>query len=128
MLAELAAVLLKDLSLVLEKLTGLPDDKLRDALLKAIEENIIPASFRTRVDEIVRQLKRSDQILRAAVAQLLDEETKAVLAGYRVTTFEQDVLGENRGLDITDNEGRFSFSFYAARNLPQDAPARKFAF
>ena len=83
--------------------------------MAAIEENIIPAGFRARVDEIVRLLKRRDQVLHEVIAQLLDEETKAVLAGYTVTTFDQDAVGENLGLDITDNEGQFSFAFYAPR-------------
>jgi hypothetical protein len=127
-LAELAAVPLENLPSVLKELIALRDEKLRDALLAAIEKNIIPASFRARVDEIVRQLKRRDQVLHEVVAQLLDADTKAILAGYTVTTFDQDAVGENCGLDITDNEGKFSFSFYAPRNLPQDAPARRFAF
>jgi Tc toxin complex TcA C-terminal TcB-binding domain len=125
-LAELAVILPKNLSTVLEKLTEFSDEQLRDALLAAIAENIIPAIFRTRVDEIVRQLKRRDQVLRVVVAQLLDEETKAVLAGYTVTTFDQDAGGENRGLDITDNEGQFSFSFYALSKLSLDIPPREF--
>ena len=80
--------------------------------MAAIEENIIPAGFRARVDEIVRLLKRRDQVLHEVIAQLLDEDTKAVLAGYTVTTFDQDGVGENHGLDITDNAGQFSIAFY----------------
>jgi|GEM_PF-1071593 len=127
-LAELATVQLKDLPAVLEKLTGLREEKLRDSLLAAIEENIIPVGFRARVDEIVRQLKRRDQVLHEVIAQLLDEETEAALAGYTVTTFDQDAGGENRGLDITDREGRFSFGFYLSRGLSAKAPARQFLF
>ena len=127
-LAKLATVSLKNLPSVIKELTGLRDEKLRDALLAAIKQNIIPVSSGARVDEIVRQLKRRDQVLHEVIAQLLDEETKAVLAGYTVTTFDQDSGEENRGLDITNNKGQFSFSFYAPRNLPQDAPARRFAF
>lgn len=125
-LAELAAVPLKDLPKVLEKLTGLREEKLREALLAAIDENIIPASFRARVDEIVRQLKRRDQMRHEVVARLVDEETKAVLAGYTVTTFDRDALGENRGLDITDDEGQFSFTYYASREITPNAPPREF--
>ena len=126
--SELAAVPLKDLPKVLEKLSSLPDEKLTAAFLTAVKENIIPASLHVRVDEIVRQLKRRDQVLRAVVAQLLDGETNAVLAGYTVTTFDQDAGGESRGLDITDLEGKFLFNFYLSRDVPVDVPARKFSF
>jgi len=125
-LAVLATVALKNLPSVLKELISFRDEKLRDALLAAIEENIIPVGFRARVDEIVRQLKRRDQVLHEVTAQLLDEDTKAVLAGYTVTTFDQDTVGENRGLDITDNAGQFSFTFYAPQEMPPNAPPREF--
>ena len=125
-LAELAAVPLKDLPKVLEKLTSLRDEKLRDSLLAAIAENIIPTIFRSQVDEIVRLLTRRDQVRRSVVAQLQDEETKASLADYTVTTFDHDAGDENRGLDITDNEGKFLFDFYLPREIPPGAPPREF--
>jgi hypothetical protein len=127
-LAELAAVPLADLPKVLEKLTSLDAKELREALLAAIVEEFIPAGFREGVGEIVLQLIRRVQILHSVDAQLQDEDTQEALAGYRVTTFDQDADDENRSLDISDNEGKFSFSFYAPRNLPQDAPARRFTF
>lgn len=123
---ELAAVPLKDLPLILTKLTGFPNERLRDALLAAIAEHIIATGFRDRVDNIVQLLKRRDQVLHQVFAQLLDEETKAVLAGYTATTFDQDAAGENRGLDITDNEGKFSFAFYAPKELLPNSPPREF--
>lgn len=125
-LAELAAVPLQNLPSVLKELIGLRDERLREALLAAIEENIIPAGFRARVDEIVRLLKRRDQVLHEVIGQLLDEETKAVLAGYTVTTFDQDGVGENHGLDITDNAGQFSIAFYIPKEVPPNTPPREF--
>ncbi len=125
-LAELVVVPLKDLPKVLEKLTSLADDTLGDALLKAIAENIIPDGFRTRVAEVVRHLKRRVQVLHSVVAQLQDEETKEPLANYTVTTFDKDAGDENRGLDITDNEGKFLFDFYAPREIPANATPREF--
>ena len=55
-------------------------------------------------------------------------DTDRVLAGYPVTTFDRSDGEENLGLDISDNQGLFTFSFYVPSDLSQDAPARKFAF
>ena len=125
-LEELAVVPLKDLPAVLEKLAGFRDEKLREALLAAVAENIIPVNFRLRVDEIIRQLIRRDQTAHKVPARLTDAETKAALAGYTVTTFEAGAAGESRGLDITDDEGQFSFVFYAPAVVPPGAPPREF--
>jgi hypothetical protein len=124
---ELAAVPLKDLTAVLEKLTSTREDKLRESLLAAIAENIIPLSFRDRVDEIVRLLTRRDQVLHEVVAQLLDVDTKEPLAGYTVTAFgQEDGVGENRGVDITDGEGKFSFAFFLEGKVSAEDPPREF--
>jgi hypothetical protein len=124
--ATLAVIPFEKLPSVLEKLTDLSEDELRQGLLKAIGEDIIPAILRERVDEIARQLKRRGQVLRTVKAQLLDEETKAILAGYTVTTFDEDAGDENRGLDITDNRGWFVFDFSVPRDEPERLPKRKF--
>jgi Tc toxin complex TcA C-terminal TcB-binding domain len=123
--AELVATPLTELQPFLKQLLAETDDRLRGGLRTAISDKIIP-DLGDRIDAIVRQLKRRDQVLHKVVAQLLDEETKAVLAGYTVTTFDQDAVGENRGLDITDNEGQFSFAFYAPKEIPPNAPPREF--
>lgn len=125
-LAELAAVPLQDVTNILEKLTGLPDERLRAALNAAIEENIIRAIFLARVDEIIRQLIRRNQVLHSVVAQLQDDETKAPLANYTVTTFDEAFDDENRGLDLTDNEGKFTFDFHVSGELLPDAAPRQF--
>jgi hypothetical protein len=125
-LPELVMAPLRELVTVLERLIAFPDDGLRQVLLAAIEETIIPDSLRPRIDDIIRQLKRRSQARREVVAQLQDEETGAVLAGYSVTTFDRDAAEENRGLDFTDNEGNFSFDFYTPRDIPAGAPARQF--
>lgn len=129
---ELAGLLLenlpKDLPSVLKKLSSLEVEELSQSLLKAIEKKIIPTGLRNQIDTIIRQLKRRNQVLRKVVAQLKDAETDRVLVGYTVTTFDRTEGGENLGLDISDNEGKFFFSFYVSNDLPQDAPARKFAF
>lgn len=125
---DIARFNLSDLQSLVDKIISRPDDELRGALERAITEKIIPAILHDRVDAIVRQLKRRNQVLRSVTAQLQDEETKALLVGYSVTTFDQDAGEENLGLDITDNEGKFSFRFYVSATLPPDAPARKFLF
>jgi len=96
--------------------------------LAAIEENIIPATFRSRLDNIVRQIKRRNQVLQTVVAQLLDTHTNTALVAYTVTTYDQDDANENLGLDITDNEGKFSFNIYRFRDLAPDVPSRNFSF
>ena len=126
--SELAGVPLNDLLTMLRKLTGLRAEELRDALLAAIEENIIPANFRARVDAIVRLMVRRDQELHQVNAQLLDHETQSILAGYSVTTFDKDADGQTLGLDITDRDGGFSFGFYVPRDLPANALVRHFSF
>ena len=127
-LGELANVPVHDLPAVVKKLAGLRVEKLREALLAAIEENIIPAGLRSRVDTIVSMLVRRDQVRRQVNAQLLDHETQSSLAGYSVTTFDQDADGQTLGLDVTDGDGGFSFAFYVPRAEPASAPARRFAF
>ncbi len=126
-LAELSAVPLKDLPPVLEKLSGLSEERLRESLIAAIAEEIIPTSFRDRVDQIVRLLVRRNKVAREVIAQLLDSETNSPLAGFMVTTFDQeDAPGENSGVDITDVNGRFSLTFYVPREMPANAPLRDF--
>ena len=127
-LLELAAVPLKDLPAVLEKLSSLEAVELSRTLLAAIAENIIPAGLRDQIDTIIRRLKRNNQVSREVIAQLTDSETGQILAGYTVTTIDRTETEENLGLDITDNQGKFSFSFYVSSDLPKDAPARKFGF
>lgn len=127
-LAELAEVPLKDLAAVLNKLVDLPDDNLRQALEAAVAENIIPTGFRSRLADIVKQLKQRNQLLQTVVAQLQNDRTKAALVNYTVTTFDQDAANANLGLDITDDEGKFSFSFYRPPELAPAAPPRNFSF
>jgi hypothetical protein len=127
-LSELAAVPLKDLPSILEKLSSLEAVELSRALLAAIDGNMIPASLRDHIDTIIRQLRRRNQVSREVIAQLTDAETDQVLAGYTVTTFDRSVGEENLGLDISDNQGKFIFSFYVPSDLPRDAPARQFGF
>jgi hypothetical protein len=125
-LKDLAAKPLTDLAAVLEKISGLSEERLRDALLAAVKQNIIPVRYGDRVDDIVRLLKRRDQVLHKVIVKLLDEDTRAVLSGYTVTTFDQDSGGENRGLNETDNDGKFSFGFYTSKGMPANALLREF--
>jgi hypothetical protein len=127
-LTKIANVSPTSLPSVLTKLIGLETRQLNKALMDAIEDFIIPISLGSQVGTIVQQLQRRNQVLRQVTAQLKDAETDQVLAGYTVTTFDRTAGKENLGLDITDNEGKFFFSFYVPSDLPQDAPARKFAF
>jgi len=124
--SELTGLSLEVLPSVLKKLLSLPDEDLRQALREAITENIIPAFIRERVDEIVRRLKRRDQVLRSVTVQLQDQDTGSALAGCSVTTFDEAAGGENRGLDLTDQEGRFSFEFYVPAEVAADTPPREF--
>ena len=109
--AELAAVPLKDLPAVLEKLTGLPADKLREALLASIEENIIPARIRERADAIADAIRRRAQKDVAVRLRLEREPTGEPLAGYMVTTFDADANNRDLGTDVTDVLGEFVVAY-----------------
>ena len=127
-LPDLLAKPLADLPNVLIKLATRSDEKLLDALINAITQEIIPTSFRECIEDVVRQLTRHYQVLHQLRAQLLDADTEQALAGFNVITFDRTTAEENLGLDVTDNQGNFIFSFYVSADLAQDAPARKFAF
>ena len=99
---------------------------LSKSLSAGVSDSILPASFGPRVAEIARLLVRRGQTLRSVAAQLKDQDPQTPLANYRVITFDADAGNESRGLAITDNEGKFSFTFYVPRTLTPGLPHRKF--
>nr|MBS0019745.1 ribosomal protein L7/L12 [Gammaproteobacteria bacterium] len=94
---------------------------LEQKLLAALEDNIIPARLRKRLDGILRRLEqiRAERRRRQrelwpqheVALRLLDEETGKPLVGYTVQAEDPDgfPLPEDLGLDITDGQGRFAF-------------------
>jgi hypothetical protein len=134
-LDELAAVALKDLPKVLEKLSNQPAQKLRDTLLAAREENIIPATFlsegnipseiRDRIDEIIRDLIRSLYVQHRAIGRLLDDGTGAPMAGsvLRILDLESGQTPEEIGHETTSEEGLFIIAFGTLLGTPE--PVRR---
>ncbi|GEO13531.1 neuraminidase-like domain-containing protein [Microvirga aerophila] len=125
---DLASVPLDTLTRVLERLSATPRDVVLRTLLAAIDENIIPGSLRDPAEDIARRLTRRAQLLRQVSAQLTDDETGAALAGFTVLTFDVSELEENRGLDLTDQNGQFSFDFYTPPGLDDGTSVRRFRF
>lgn len=115
---ELAAVPLKNLPSVFEKLIGLRDEELRNVLLAAIAENIIPADLRDRVDEILAQIERlkvGQGVLTARrfIGKLLNERSAEPLVGLSVQGFDLDAGQEpkNLGQNVSNNEGVFALNY-----------------
>lgn len=126
--AELVYLPMGELPVVLAKLTDLPAGDLTGALAAAVAENIIPAAFRPRLDDLVKQLKRRDLALYTVRARLEDAQTGVGLAGYSVTTLDLAANNADLGLDITDSEGQFAFDLYLPGQLAPDAPPHPFSF
>lgn len=112
---ELATVPLTNLRSVLEKLTSLPAEELRRALLVAIDENIIPARMRERASVIANTLRRRGQ--KEYVLSLRLELTPTEpLDGYMVTTVDIDANERDLGTDVTDALGEFAVAYFAGDN------------
>ncbi len=117
-LLELAAVPLKDLPSVFKKLIGLRDEELHNVLLTAVAENIIPASLRDRVNEILAQIERlkvGQGLLTARrfIGKLLNERSAEPLVGLSVQGFDLDAGQEpkNLGQNVSNNEGVFALNY-----------------
>lgn len=115
---ELAAVPLKNLPSVSKKLIGLRDEELHNVLLTAVAENIIPASLRDRVSEILAQIERlkvGQGLLTARrfIGKLLNERSAEPLVGLSVQGFDLDAGQEpkNLGQNVSNNEGVFALNY-----------------
>jgi len=125
---KLSKTTLTKMPQILKELIAENDEKLVKGLKDAIHDKIIPAVFADRTKQIIRQLRRLNEVAREIVAQLLDADTEEELAAYAVTTLDLSREKENLGLDITDGGGRFSFRFLIPGNLTPGAPPRTFSF
>jgi hypothetical protein len=125
-LAQLLSIPNSHLATISEMLTDLPEAALRSGLLAAIDEDIVPSTFRGRVNEFVRLLKRRAQVRRSVTARLRDETSELPLAAYTVTVFDRAAGDENRGMYITDRAGMFSFDFYHSHHIPAGYPQSEF--
>jgi hypothetical protein len=111
--AELAAIPVKELPQVMEKLVSLPDQQLRQALPVATEENIIPTRFRDRADAMAYAIRRRALKERVVRLRLEREPTGEPLTGYTVTTFDADANNRDLGTDVTDALGEFTVAYFA---------------
>lgn len=125
---ELSQVPISRLESVWRHLLAEPDSRLREALLAAIENGIIPRRLREEVADIVRRFRRQTEVLHQATAQLQDAVTGLALAGYNILTVDLSNENEELGLDITDTDGGFAFHYYVSRDLSPEAPPRLFSF
>jgi hypothetical protein len=110
--AQLSELEMLDLPEVLEKLTGLRDDELREALFAAIAANIIPARFRERTDAIAHMIHRRAQKEMTVRLRLERDPTGAPLVGYTITAFDIDTNNRDLGTDVTDALGEFVVAYY----------------
>src|SRR5205085_925107 len=72
------------LNAIRSHLIAAPDQQLQQALLAAIDRNVIPAALRDQIDELIRRLKRSALTMHIALARLVDERSGDALAGVDV--------------------------------------------
>jgi hypothetical protein len=123
-LAELIAQPLSELPTILAKLSAIASDKLRDALLAAIADNIISASLRDRAGAIASALHRRAQQSFTLRLRLQMASTADPLSGYAVTTLDVDRNNADLGTDVTDSLGELTVTYFddaeagrAVRNL-----------
>jgi len=112
--SELAALPVKDLPSVLEKLSNLSDQNLTAVLLAAIEAKIVPPRLRERASVIISPIRRRAQkeyVLRLRLERAPSGET---LAGFTVTTFDAEANNRDLGTDVTDALGEFAVAYFAA--------------
>jgi hypothetical protein len=120
---ELVNIEIKELAPLLTKLSSVEAQKLESALVSAVREKIIPESF--TIAEAVGDLRGLNNASRIVTVQVLDAETGQPLTRYRVTTTETTANNQQLGIDLTDNEGIFSFEYALA---PGDETAHRFRF
>ncbi len=122
----------RDLPLELQALRDQDFETLRDALLKAIEQNIIPAGLKQSLDNILTHLKepREEQVyretvLRTFVGRLLAEESGEPLVGYTVRAFDLEAGDAPLalGYEDTDSSGQFAFVYRTFREAAAEAAA-----
>ena len=116
--AELAGSDVEKLPSIVKKLLSREDAVLRQTLVMAIEENIIPDSFRDRLDEILAQIEqlKIDQglfLARRFIGKLLKDRSSEPLVSLTVQGFDLDAGQEprNLGQNVSNNEGIFSLNY-----------------
>lgn len=114
----------RNLPPTLEALRALDLKTLRDALLSAVDQHIIPASLKPALDDILTRLKAPQQeqrppetVLREFMGRLLTEETAKPLGGYTIRGYELngDDTPQHLGYDVTDTSGLFALVFRITR-------------
>jgi len=130
----------QDLPLNLEALLPMTRSDLRKHLQTAIDNNLIPASLGDNLDDIMDnieqvQFERGVWVMLDFFGRLLDQESKAPLAGFVVTGFDpftEDTLKE-LGDDVANAEGLFMLSYAVRKNeIPieggQNGPEKRLRF
>ena len=113
-LPELVAAPLPELPKLLAKLSATASDKLRDALLAAIADNIISAGLRNRASAFAVALHRGAQQSFTLRLRLEAASTAEPLLGCAVTTLDVDRDNADLGTDVTGSQGEFAVSYFDA--------------
>ena len=104
---------------ILARLIATSPRELREALLEAIDREIIPRHLRGRIDEIIRDLIRSPLVRRQAIGRLRHEDSGTPVAGIVVRTLDRQARDEGDGdagvdeigRDTTNEDGLFVIPF-----------------
>ncbi|OWY64947.1 hypothetical protein B7486_44575 [cyanobacterium TDX16] len=120
----------QNLPLNLQELLARSTEDLRQALETAIEQNIIPASLRESLEQILtrlEQLKVETGILIAHrfIGKLLNRDTSVPLTDLTVKGFDLDAGSEPKalGYDITNTQGIFVLTYTTPRETASKTPA-----
>ncbi|MBV6447992.1 neuraminidase-like domain-containing protein [Nitrosomonas sp.] len=118
-ISELVTIPFAELKSVVDKLVATSDSQLREGLVAAISENIIPARFGDQIDDIIKSLKKQGQVMHRAVGQILDKESRDPLANLTVRLYDLDAGDEPEDLEtkITNAQGFFEIIY----PLPEDS-------
>ncbi len=108
----------QSLPLELKELLAWPVQSLRQALVVAIDRNIIPALLRQSLDDIVKRLEQLKSewgllLTYRVIGKLVNQKTGEPLVSYTVQGFALDSDSEPRAVDnsITNSDGTFVLTY-----------------
>jgi len=104
-----------------DKLIGVPDEKLTEAVIKAAKAKMIPCSLLNKAGGFIRQLKRFSDGVYQAKLQLCGDKTNSSLPNYEVQVFASYLHGkpEHLATSQTDRAGTFTISYSTPRVLKE---------
>ena len=111
---------------ILARLRATAADTLGEALVAAIDKNIIPGAVRERIAQLLRHLIRSSYTTHRAVVRLRDDESGAPVAdaAVRVTDLDAAQGPEEIAREQTNGEGLFAIAFGTAPGVRERTDRR----